>query len=121
MTEQAYGLREESAPDGGDIERKRIFFPHRVAQRTTQWERGDEPMTQFSFTEDYDAFGQSRRQTQIACPRGWRRLDDIPGEPYLTTQTRTDFAEQLKKFLKEALQHAGPKKTRLAKLAGVVR
>ena len=26
-----------------------IFFPHAVAQRTTQWERGDDPMTQFTF------------------------------------------------------------------------
>ena len=38
-------------------QRLRIFFPHPLAQRTTQWERGDEPMTQFAFTDDYDAYG----------------------------------------------------------------
>src|SRR4029434_5143893 len=35
----------------------RIFFPHARVQRTTQWERGDDPMTQFVFTDDYDAYG----------------------------------------------------------------
>ena len=37
-------------------------------------------MTQFTFTDDYDEFGQPREQTQIACPRGWRKLDDQPDE-----------------------------------------
>ena len=50
-------------------------------------------MTQFSFMEDYDQFGQPRRQTQIACPRGWRGLDDIPGRPYLATLSRAVFAK----------------------------
>ena len=40
-------------------ERQRIFFPHPLAQRTTQWERGDEPMTRFVFTDDYDGYGQA--------------------------------------------------------------
>ncbi|HEY7448896.1 MAG TPA: SpvB/TcaC N-terminal domain-containing protein, partial [Vicinamibacterales bacterium] len=40
VTEQAYGLREESPPESGDTQRLRIFFPHPIAQRTTQWERG---------------------------------------------------------------------------------
>ena len=59
-------------------DRQRIFFPHSVAQRTTQWERGDDPMTQFAFTDDYDDVGQPRRQVAIACPRGWRTLADTP-------------------------------------------
>ncbi|WP_375419223.1 SpvB/TcaC N-terminal domain-containing protein [uncultured Hymenobacter sp.] len=50
-----------------------IFFAHGRAQRTTQWERGDDPMTQFSFTADYDAYGQARRQLSVALPRGWDR------------------------------------------------
>lgn len=69
VTEQAYGLREESPPESGDQQRQRIFFPHPLAQRTTQWERGDEPMTRFAFTDDYDAYGQSRRQVSLAVPR----------------------------------------------------
>ena len=58
-----------SPPAGGDGQRQRIFFPHPLAQRTTQWERGDEPMTQFAFTDDYDAYGQPRRQVSLAVPR----------------------------------------------------
>ena len=69
-------MREESPPAGGDGATPRIFFPHPVAQRTTQWERGDEPMTQFAFTDDYDDFGQPRRQVEpgrAARPRLPRR------------------------------------------------
>ena len=102
VTEYAYDLREESPPGTSETERPRLFFPHPRAQRTTQWERGDDPMTQFSFTEDYDEYGQPRRQTQIACPRGWRSLDDRPvysgrpelfQEPYLATRTLTTYGE----------------------------
>jgi RHS repeat-associated protein len=93
VTEHAYGLREEESP-GADEERLHIFFSHVVAQRTTQWERGDQPMSQFTFTdtEDYDPYGQVLCQTQIACPRGWRGLADTPGEPFLATQNRIDYA-----------------------------
>jgi RHS repeat-associated protein len=69
VSEQAYALREEQPPPNVNQDRKRIFFPHPIIQRTTQWERGDDPMTSFSFTGDYDAFGQPRRQTAVAMPR----------------------------------------------------
>jgi RHS repeat-associated protein len=69
VTEQAYSLREEDLPSEAKPGRKRIFFPHGIAQRTTQWERGDDPMTSFSFTGDYDAFGQPRQNTTVAMPR----------------------------------------------------
>ncbi|HKE57533.1 MAG TPA: SpvB/TcaC N-terminal domain-containing protein, partial [Pyrinomonadaceae bacterium] len=92
VTEYSYGLREESPPDSVDSARLHIFFPHLLAQRTTRWERGNDPLVQFSFTDDYDEFGQPRRQTQVACPRGWRSLGDKPAQPYLATQMRTTFA-----------------------------
>jgi RHS repeat-associated protein len=84
----------ESLPEEwkDDAEAHRVFFPHVIAARTTQWERGNDPMTRFSFTEDYDEFGQPQKETQIACPRGWRTLDDAPSEPYLATQSLTLFA-----------------------------
>jgi hypothetical protein len=75
VTEQAYGLREEVPPTVDEKDRRHIFFPHAIAQRTTQWERGDpdtlfsDPMTQFSFTGRYDAFGQAVSQTTVAMPR----------------------------------------------------
>jgi RHS repeat-associated protein len=92
VTEHAYGLRLEAV--AVDSERPAVFFPHHVAQRTTQWERGDDPLTQFTFTdtEDYDAFGQLLRSTSVACPRGWKKLADMSAEPYLATRTRTTYA-----------------------------
>ena len=60
-----------------------IFFPFSIAQRTTQWERGEEPMTQVSFTADYDDFGQPRMQASIAVPRGRNyREAAASAEPY---------------------------------------
>ncbi len=89
VTESQYGIREESPPAGGDGQRRRIFFPHPIAQRTTQWERGDEPMTQFAFTDDYDAYGQPRRQVSLAVPRHRDYRAPAPaGAPYLGTLDR---------------------------------
>ena len=96
VTEHLHSVREEVAPeDPGDQSRPRIFFPHTIAERTTQWERGDDPMTQFSFTEEYDVFGQPQKQIQIACPQGWREREDIPGQPYPATLSRTLYARPL--------------------------
>jgi hypothetical protein len=95
VTEQAYGLREESPPESGDTQRLRIFFPHPIAQRTTQWERGDEPMTQFAFTDDYDVYGQARRQVNLAVPRHRDYRDPAPaGAPYLGTLAQTQYAQR---------------------------
>ena len=95
VTESVQGVREESPPAAGDDERLRIFFPFGIAQRTTQWERGDEPMTHFSFTTDYDNYGQSRLQASIAVPRGrdFRVAADAP-EPYLATLATSTFAQR---------------------------
>ncbi len=105
VTENAYGLREEARPTGSDPERKRIFFPHPVAQRTTRWERGDDPMTHYTFTDDYDDFGQPRQETRVAVPRRQKRRrpliatglgelggDEINETRLLTTHTRTEYA-----------------------------
>jgi RHS repeat-associated protein len=95
VTEQAYGLREESVLEGGDPERLRIFFPHPLAQRITQWERGDEPMTQFTFTDQYDAYGQPCRKVSLAVPRDRNyRTTAEAGEPYLGTLTETRYAQR---------------------------
>jgi RHS repeat-associated protein len=95
VTEQAYGLREESPPKDADNQRLRIFFPHPLAQRTTQWERGDEPMTQFAFTDDYDAFGQPLRKVSLAVPRHRDyRVPAPAGEPYLGTLAETKYAQR---------------------------
>ena len=81
--------------DSRDEERPHIFFPHTLAQRTTQWERGDDPMTQFAFTDDYDEFGQPRQQTAVALPRRAARRRPVGGADetrILATHTRTVYA-----------------------------
>ncbi len=96
VTESVYGLREIEPPDDSTGQRRRIFFPHALAQRSTQWERGDDPLTQIGYTDDYDDYGQPRRQIQIACPRGWRDFqnDELPATEYLTTYAETRFAQR---------------------------
>ena len=91
VIEHAYALREESTTPGSGA-RKRIYFPHAVAQRTTQWERGNDPLTQFTYTGSYDEFGQPRRQTSISCPRGWRALGDTTATGFLATLSHTEYA-----------------------------
>jgi len=63
-----------------------IFFSYGLGQRTTQWERGDDPMTQLSFAADYDSYGHARRQLSVALPRGWARAAtlDAPTAPDVT-------------------------------------
>jgi RHS repeat-associated protein len=95
VAEYAYGLREENPPDPDDSDRMRIFFPHLTATRTTQWDRGDDPMTKVGFTSDYDDYGQSRVQVNIAVPRNRDyRVSAPQAEPYLATSTVTSYAQR---------------------------
>ena len=99
VSEFSYGLVEVEPPAEGEADRPHIFFPHPTARRATQWERGEDPMTQFSFTrytddaEKFDRFGRPLAQIEIACPRGWRTIEASPAEPYLATRTRAVYAE----------------------------
>lgn len=70
-----------------------IFFPFGMASRTTQWERGNDPMTSFSFTESYDAFGQPLKQISIAIPRGMAPpySGGMSGSKYLATYGESEF------------------------------
>lgn len=98
VTEQAYGLKEIEPPSTSERDRPHIFFPHLTSQRTIQWERGDDPMTQFSFTGKYDDFGQPLSQTTIALPRRVRRRhrlgpNQVADETrVLATHSRTTYA-----------------------------
>jgi RHS repeat-associated protein len=79
VVEHAYRLREESRPDDGSLERPRIFFPLAVAHRTTQWERGDDPLTVFTFTDDFDELGRPLQQSVIGMPRRQAKRRGIEG------------------------------------------
>ena len=96
VSESASEVREESPPlDSTDKHKKKrqhIFFPFSVVSRTTQWERGDKPMSQFSFTSDYDEYGQPQKSWQIACPKKWKDILSST-QHYLATYSETDFAK----------------------------
>ncbi len=79
VTERAYDLREEEPPADTLSSRRRLFFPLAVAERTTQWERGEDPHTVFSYTGDYDLYGQPRSQTGLAMPRLARQRRNVAG------------------------------------------
>jgi RHS repeat-associated protein len=106
VTESLHGLREEAPPEQGDIERKHIFFPFALAERTTQWERGNEPMTQFKYVGNpgqkepnlygYDSYGQPLCQLNIAVPRyrDYLQKDLTAPYPYLSTYSETTYAQR---------------------------
>ena len=79
VTESLSVLREEMPLGPGEADRLRIFFPHVLAERTTQWERGDDPLTQFTFTDDYDPYGQPLQHTVVSLPRRSAKRTKVTG------------------------------------------
>ncbi len=70
-----------------------VFFSSTIAERTTQWERGDDPLTNLKFTADFDQYGQPRQNTSIAVPRGRNfRIAASSDEPYLVTSQTLTYA-----------------------------
>lgn len=55
-----------------------VFFPFNISQRTTQYERGTDPMHNFSFTKEYDDFGQAQGQLSVGVPRNFSPAKGIP-------------------------------------------
>ncbi len=94
VTEYSYELREENSPLPAAGDRRRIFFPFPAATRTTSWERGDDPLTRFTFAGDVDAWGQARSAIDVAVPRSrdFRNASAAAAEPYLAQHTRLDYA-----------------------------
>src|SRR5262249_33306182 len=99
VAEQLYGIREEAPPGESEGDRRHVSLPYALPQRTTQWERGDEPMTTFTFTGEYDQYGRVHSQISIAVPRGrqyGKAISSSSGapEPYLATHILTDYAQR---------------------------
>lgn len=98
VSENNYAARLEFTPDGTqDLSYAgsgHIFFPFSLAQRTTQWERGNEPMTQIAFTADYDAYGNPESMIEMGIPRGrdFTQKNNGAKESYLIKFTSTKFA-----------------------------
>ena len=96
VTEHAYELRQEPAAGS-----RPVFAAFETAQRTSQWERGDDPMTRFTFIGDYDEVGQPGHRTIVAPMRrttrrlkvsgavvGLRWVDFWGSHPIIHTRTR---------------------------------
>jgi len=98
VTEHCYDLMAVSDAPGGPDDSwlaHPVIAVHQSGARTTQWERGTDPMTTFSFSDDYDPYGQARAQTSIAVPRGRAfRVAAAPGAPYLATHSRMTYAQR---------------------------
>ncbi|HSE18099.1 MAG TPA: SpvB/TcaC N-terminal domain-containing protein [Pyrinomonadaceae bacterium] len=93
VTQHLWGVCEVPTPTSSDPEKPRVFFPHVLTVRTTQWERGDDPQTTFAFTDDYDSLGQPRQQTAVALPRrSAKRNAALDETRILATHSRTSFA-----------------------------
>jgi RHS repeat-associated protein len=92
VTAYGFGIRPETRASGSDD--RRVFFPHRVTKRETTWERGDEPRTQFTFTRDFDAYGQPAAVLSVACPHGWSLASPSPTDGYLATVAETSYARR---------------------------
>jgi RHS repeat-associated protein len=67
VTETLHDVREV---DPGSSDGPPVFFPFEIASRTTQWERGDDPMVHFAFSDEPNAYGLPTRQLAVAVPRG---------------------------------------------------
>lgn len=76
--------------------RLRVFFPFQLAQRSSVWERGTEPLTTFELSDRYDEFGQAQESLAIAVPRTRARSHQefVSGDTsrYLSILTRTRYA-----------------------------
>ena len=67
-----------------------VFFPFNVAQRTSRYERGNDPMHSVSFTRGYDPYGQAQGQLNVAVPRGGWPQSGGNGN-YLASYTLTEY------------------------------
>ncbi|MDT4331860.1 SpvB/TcaC N-terminal domain-containing protein [Methylomonas sp. MED-D] len=95
VTEHLQGVREE-VPPPNDSGRPGIYFAYGLAERTSQWERGNEPLTQLAFTAEPDQYGRSTAALAIAVPRGrdYRSAASGPVSPYLATVSETVYAKR---------------------------
>ena len=103
VTESVYGVRPEAGWPGLPAQMLTpvvgpIFFPFASGSRTTQWERGQEPMTRFTLPAGFDSYGLPLGQVDVAVPRfrDPRAAADpaVTVEPYLATYATTEYAQR---------------------------
>jgi RHS repeat-associated protein len=57
-----------------------VVSTREIGQRSTVWERGEDPMSSIVFSDDFDDFGQPRRTSNVALPRRSQFCRPIVGE-----------------------------------------
>ena len=94
VTEHVTDVREETTPALGGARPRRVFFPFVSKCRTTRWERGDDPMTSFTFAGGHDQLGRPVVHTEVGLPRRSARRDPAGGDEtdVLAIQRRAVFA-----------------------------
>lgn len=92
ITESLMGIRTEFDPldTSPQLGEQYVFFSFSLAGRTSQYERGNDPMHQFTFTKDYDAYGNPGGQLSVGLPRGATPLGGGNGD-YLGTYGISEF------------------------------
>jgi RHS repeat-associated protein len=96
VTEHRYGLT--AVLDGRpvpDWTAAPVVFAHPVAERTTQWERGDDPMHHHMYTGGYDQYGRARLHAEAGVPRGHDPASgtgDATAGRFLMTASVTEYA-----------------------------
>jgi RHS repeat-associated protein len=99
VTEHLHGVTSlpvgDPWPANPESWREHVFFPVLLAERASQWERGNDPMTNVTAVGEYDRFGQVESQIHISVPRGrdYRRAG-VAGEAYLATYAVTSRAQR---------------------------
>lgn len=76
ITESLMGIRTEFDPITSSLQSDEtyVFFAFNQAFRTSQYERGNDPMHNFSFIKDYDEYGSPNGKLSVGIPRGLHPL-----------------------------------------------
>ncbi len=97
-----YGLRIENVTDDPKI--APVIFTFTSEQRNTVWERGDDPLSNYVFTSDYDSFGHPTKSTNVTMPRRFRKRTNTIGKNFntdlnetriISLHTKTKYASNL--------------------------
>ena len=71
-----------------------VFAARQLAERTTEWQAGNDPRTRVKWTGGYDAYGRPHHTLEVAVPRGRdpRVAEDQASEPYLASGSAVSYA-----------------------------
>ncbi len=102
VQEFQYSQRIEQIPS--ESSEKPVVFTFPIAQRTTTWERGEDPKTQFTFTGEYNELGHPQTSTVVAMPRrlskrintiGKNYNEDLNENKILSSHTKTTYSNNI--------------------------